>query len=121
MVYYKIVESKDGKKVKQYYLTQGDTFQNQLDVLNKDGEIISPSLIKKVEFKLSNIDYKYEFSQEYEFNEEIGKWEITIPTEKTSEFAIDTHIYEYQITYVNGVVSTPVQAKFIVTDQIKGE
>jgi hypothetical protein len=121
MVYFKIVDAKDGKKVKQYYLTQGDTFQNQLDVLNNSGEVVSQSLILSVLFKLSDSEYNFEYSKEYEFNGELNKWELTISSEDTSKFAIGTHIYEYQITYVNGIVSTPVQAKFIVTDQIRGD
>ena len=45
MVYYKITTDKSGKPVKNYYMTQGDTFQNQLTVTDKNGAEITPDLI----------------------------------------------------------------------------
>ena len=120
MVYYKITTDKSGKPVKNYYMTQGDTFQNQLTVSDKNGAEITPDLISEVRFKLSDMDYKEEFTKLYEYDEALHKWAIQIDAEETAKWTIDTHIYEYQITYTSGVVNTPIQAKFTVQNQIQG-
>ena len=120
MVYYKVVTDKSGKQVKNYYMTQGDTFQNQISITDKNGEEVSPNLIVEVRFKLSDLDYKEEYKQLYEYNDTMHKWTIQIDSDETSKWAVDTHIYEYEILYSGGVVSTPVQAKFTVQNQIQG-
>lgn len=121
MVYYKEVEAKNGKTVKNYYMTQGDTFQNELAIKNSTGGVVSKDLIQEVLFKLSDLDYNVEYSKEYTYSDELSKWVIDISSEDTTQWAIDTHYYEYQITYTDGTVSTPVQAKFTVLNQIQGE
>lgn len=125
MLYYKIVKGKDGKERKRYYLTQGDTFQNRIKLLNNDGTLMDVNLIREVLFKLSDDNYNAVYSQKYEYNPQIERWLIDIPSETTSTWTIDqnntSHIYEYQITYISGVVKTPVQERLIVEDQIQGE
>lgn len=121
MLYYKIVEDKSGKQVKNYYLTQGDTFVNQLSITDKDGQEVEHSLISKVKFKLATTEYISEFEQEYEYDEEILKWTLNISSEDTKKWEINTHIYEYEITYINGIIDTPVQARFTVLNQIQEE
>lgn len=120
MLYFKNVEAKDGKAVKNYFLTQGDTFDNQLTI-KKNGVAVSPDIISEVRFKLSDLEYKLEYSKVYEYNTGLSKWLLNIESEDTADWSIDTHIYEYQITYMDGTVSTPVQAKLTVLNQIKGE
>lgn len=121
MLYYKIVDAKDGKKVKNYYLTRGDTFPSQIVIKDKNKNVVDPSLIDKVLFKLSDIDYNFEYEQEYEYDSNLQKWTLEVSSPETKTWVIDTHIYEYEITYKNGKVSTPVQAKFTVLNEIKGE
>lgn len=119
MLYYKEVEAKNGKMVKNYYLTQGDTFPSQLTIKDKSGNIIPPEVIDKVLFKLSDINYVLEYEQNYHFDSELGKWTLEVSYLNTKDWAVDTHIYEYEITYTSGKVSTPVQAKFTVINEIK--
>lgn len=119
MLYYKLVTDKSGKQVKNYYMTQGDTFQNQLSIKDAQGVEIAPENIQEVRFKLSDLEYNEEFTQLYEYDETINKWLIEIDTQDTSKWEINTHIYEYQIIYTSGVVSTPIQAKFTIQNQIK--
>lgn len=121
MLYYKEVEAKDGKKVKNYYLTRGDTFPSQITIKDKNKNVIDPELIDKVLFKLSDLEYNFEYEQRYTFDSILQKWTLEVSSSETKTWVIDTHIYEYEITYKNGKVSTPVQAKFTVLNEIKGE
>lgn len=121
MLYYKIIEGKNGKPMKRYYMTQGDTFQNQLSILDPQGVEISPDLIEELVFKLSDMNYNEQYRQEYIYDPSLNKWAITIDSETTMTWDIDQHIYEYQLTYKGGVVRTPVQERFVVQDQIQGE
>lgn len=118
MLGYKLVENKKYNKVfREYYMTQGDTFQNQLN-FTYNGNKVTPELAEKVVFKLANLETnKEEYQQEYYYDEELGRWTINIPTEVTTEWEITSHIYEYEVTYVNGDVRTLARAKFVVTDQ----
>lgn len=120
MLYYKEVEAKDKKLVKNYFMTQGDTFSSQLKLFKGESEVPT-DLIREIRFKLSDIDYNLEYSKLYEYNADLGKWLLNIDSEDTANWAVDTHIYEYQVTYIDGTVRTPVQAKFTVLNQIKGE
>lgn len=120
MLYYEECKDRKGNSAKVYYLTQGDTFQNRLTIKSSNGDVIDRSLIKQVLFKLSNKDFKWVYTQEYEYNDELGRWIITIPSEMTAKWPIATCIYEYQITYISDVVRTPRQTKFCVMPQIQG-
>lgn len=120
MVYYKEVQDKSGKIVKNYFLTQGDTFQSQLVIKDKDGNVIDPELISQVLFKLSDIDYNLEYQKQYDYDIDLAKWTVTIPSVDTKQWEITRHIYEFEITYLSGIVNTPVQAYFTVSDQIQG-
>lgn len=120
MLWYKLIEQKDGKVFKRYYLTQGDTFTNQLSVIKSDGEEVLPETIEGIVFKLSDANYNEEYSQNYKWDDDLKKWTILIGADETAKWAIDTHIYEYQLRYTNGIVRTYVQERLIVTDQIQG-
>lgn len=120
MLWYKLVEQKNGKTFKRYYLTQGDTFTNQLNVIKSDGEEVLPETIEGIVFKLSDANYNEEYSQNYQYDKQLKKWTITIGADETAKWPIDTHIYEYQLRYTNGIVRTYVQERLIVTDQIQG-
>ena len=119
MLYYKLVDAKDGKKVKNYYLTQGDTFPSQLKITDKNKNILTPEVIDKVLFKLSDLEFNLQYQQQYEYNSEIQRWVLEVDSVETKTWSLETHMYEYEITYKGGRVSTPVQAKFTVTDEIK--
>ncbi len=121
MVYYKEVTDKSGKMVKNYFLTQGDTFQSQLTIKDKGGNVIDPELISQVLFKLSDLNYQLEYKQSYTFDEDLNQWTLTISSNDTHAWEITKHIYEFEITYTSGIVNTPVQAYFTVSDQIQGE
>ena len=120
MLWFKLVEQKNGKAFKRYYMTQGDTFANQLSVVKSDGNEVLPETIEGIVFKLADANYNEEYSQNYKYDERLKKWTITIPADETAKWAIATHVYEYQLRYTSGEVKTYVQERFIVTDQIQG-
>ena len=118
MLGYKLVENKKYNKVfREYYMTQGDTFQNQLN-FTYNGKVATPEIVEKITFKLFNIETNgIEYEQDYEYLEEIGKWAINIDTNITTNWEITSHMYEYEVTYGSGDVRTLAQAKFVVTIQ----
>lgn len=118
MLAYKLVENKKFNKVfREYYMTQGDTFQNQIN-FTYNGKKATPELVQKLTFKLFNIETNViEYEQDYEYLEDIEKWAINIPTDITTGWEITSHMYEYEVTYISGDVRTLAQAKFIVTIQ----
>lgn len=120
MLGYKLVENEEYNKIfREYYMTQGDTFQNQLNFTRK-GEIVTPELATSLKFKIANRKTnEIEYEQEYQYNEGIGKWAINIPSSVTCEWEITSHVYEYEVTYANGDVRTLARAKFVVTPQSK--
>lgn len=120
MLAYKLVENKKFNKVfREYYMTQGDTFQNSLN-FTRNGIKITPELTQKLLFKLFNFDtHEIEYEQEYRYDEEQGKWLISIPSSETYNWEETAHLYEYEVTYFDGVVRTLAQAKFNITLQGK--
>lgn len=121
MLAYKLVEDKTFNKVfREYYMTQGDTFKNQLSI-SYNGEKVTPELVKEFKFKLGNRGTnKLEYEQKYDYNEYLNRWVITIPAKETEKWEITNHVYEYEITYIDGDVRTLARAKFAVKDQTWG-
>ena len=117
----KIVKTdKYGNTLINYRLTQGDTFGVELVVKTPEQVIVSSAEVEKVKFKLSDTDYNLIYEQDFVYNPTTQKYSITIPTEVTSTWAVDTYIYEYEVTFVGNIIDTPMQANFTVTDQIIG-
>lgn len=114
-------DQKTGKIFRKWKLNQGDTFFTQL-VIKMNGEQVDPELISDLKFKLGNYETNdAEFVQDFEYNEQLNKWLLKIASVDTMEWAETKHWYEYQLTYVDGTVKTPVRWKFEVLKQIKGE
>lgn len=118
MLAYKVVENKKfNKYFREYYMTQGDTFQNQIN-FTYNGKVATPELVEKLTFKLFNIETNViEYEQDYKYLEDVEEWAINISTDVTTDWEITSHMYEYEVTYLSGDVRTLAQAKFIVTIQ----
>ena len=99
-----------------YYLTQGDSC-TIYSTPYKDGEKLSIDAVEKCIFKLSNQDYQQEF--EKELIAEQDKFVLRLTHDETTNFSIDTHIYEIEYTLVGGAVQTPNQWRFDIVDQIQ--
>lgn len=106
---------KYGKTQTKYYLTQGDSLVIYAKPF-RDGMPMSPHMVEKCVFKLSNTSYEQEFIKEMVFDGE--KFVLELESEETKNFEVETHIYEIEYTLAGGAVQTPNQWKFIVLDQI---
>lgn len=114
---FKSVVEKDkyGRNQTHYYLTQGDSGVIYTRPY-KDGALLPVEQVEKCVFKLSDSDYKQEFTKELSVFD--GHFRLALTSEETKNFAVDTHIYEFEYTLVGGAVNTPNQWKFDVTNQI---
>ena len=100
----------DNCVVKEYI--QGDTFKRQVSIVDKDGEDVDVSLISKVEFLLLDMDANIEETEELQYDGELEKWLVDIPT---TNWEIGTHLVRYRITYIDNSIQTPYE----ITIQIK--
>lgn len=114
---FKAVVEKDkyGRNQTRYYLTQGDSCVIYATPY-KDGQSLPLDQVEKCIFKLSDSDYKQEFTKELSVFD--GHFRLALTSEETKNFAVDTHIYEFEYTLVGGAVQTPNQWKFDIVDQI---
>ena len=114
---FKSVVEKDkyGRNQKRYYLTQGDSCVIYA-IPYQDGQALPLDQVEKCIFKLSDSDYKQEFTKELSVFD--GHFRLVLTSEETKNFAVDTHIYEFEYTLVGGAVQTPNQWKFDIIDQI---
>lgn len=117
MFFSKQVTDKYGNKQVEFYLTQGDTAMFK-STPTKNGELIDFSSILKCVFKVSDSDYNEIFSKEFEKDTE--NFSVTLESNETSKFPIDTLIYEVEYTFIDGVVNTPNQGKLKILDQVQG-
>lgn len=98
-----------------YYLTQGDSCTICARPY-RDGQAMGANDVEKCVFKLSNEDYKEEFSKELE---KVGeKFVLNLTGEDTKSLSVGTHIYEIEYTLAGGAVQTPNQWKFDILSQI---
>lgn len=111
-----VEKDKYGRNQIHYILTQGDSCTIYAKPY-KDGALLPVENVEKCIFKLSDGDYKQEFSKELVL--EGDKFVLRLETEETSLFVVDKHYYEIEYTLVGGAVNTPNQWKFDVDAQIK--
>ena len=110
-----VEKDKYGRNQTRYYLTQGDSCTIYARPY-KNGALLPVENVEKCIFKLSDGDYKQEFTKELVLEDD--KFVLRLGTEETSLFAVDTHYYEIEYTLVGGEVQTPNQWKFDIVDQI---
>ena len=110
-----IEKDKYGRNQTHYTLTQGDSCTIYAKPY-KDGALLPVENVEKCIFKLSDGDYKQEFSKELVL--EGDKFVLRLVSEETSLFVVDSHIYEIEYTLTGGEVQTPNQWKFDIVDQI---
>lgn len=108
-------EDKYGKTQVRFYLTQGDSAVIY-STPYKDNMKLNVDLVDKCIFKLSNQNYEEEFRKDMFL--ENDKFVLRLTSEETTKFSVDTHIYEIEYTLNGGIVNTPNQWKFDITDQI---
>lgn len=101
-----------------YTIFAGDTFVSSI-AIKENGELLDPAIVRSLIFKLSKDDYKEIYRQEFVYSDADNKWFLNVPSEVTSTFEIDTYLYEYELTLVDGYVTTIMQAKFKVKSDIK--
>ena len=111
-----VKDDKYGRKQTNYILTQGDSCTIYARPY-KDGALLPVDQVVKCVFKLSDSDYKQEFSKDLVL--EGDKFVLRLGTEETSLFVVDKHIYEIEYTLTGGEVQTPNQGEFEIIDQIK--
>lgn len=97
-------------KVLEYI--QGDTFDRQVVIETTAGTPVDVSYISKVVFLLVDIDKRVEDTAELEYDTDIGKWTISIPTDTWKE---GTHIYRYRVFYTDGHKKTKTMGNIQVT------
>ena len=118
MINYKIKTDKYGNELVNYVVLKGDTFVMSLS-LSSNGEIVSRETIEKVVYKQADEDYVEVYSNEFEYDEELQRYIMEIPSNVTSEFSEDiTYVYEIEVTMAGGNVITPTQAKIQFTSEI---
>lgn len=99
---------------KNYYWVQGDTFENAIKVIDKEGNLVTNETLDNIEFRLLDGNKDIEYFQNYEYNAEKERWEISIPALETAKWEIETHYYRYVATYKGGVTKTLRTALFVV-------
>lgn len=114
---FKSVVEKDkyGRNQTRYYLTQGDSCVIYVKPY-KNGQALPLDQIEKCVFKVSNEDYKQEFSKDLQVVDDYLK--LLLTSQETNKLSVDTHIYELEYTFKGGAVQTTNQWKFIILDQI---
>ena len=112
-----IEQDKFDRNQKHYWLTQGDSCTIYSKPYKK-GQAVDVSLVESCIFKLSDSDYKQEFSKVCELDAENERFVLNLTSEETTNFSIDQHYYEFQYTLIGGEVQTPNSWKFDIVDQI---
>lgn len=118
MVNYKTKTDKYGNTLVEYEVLQGDTFQLSIS-LKSDGQDIDLEMLSSVVFKISDEDYNEVYNSEFEYEQESGRFLMSMPSEETAKMETDTsYIYEIQVTFVDGTVVSPTQSKIKFKQQI---
>ena len=100
-----------------YWLTQGDSCGIVSTPKDSEGNIISPSQISLVKFKLvdpctSKVIYEKQMGI-YSTN----KYLLNILSSESTEFPVGKYFYEIEYTLADGGVNTPNQWKFEIIPQ----
>ena len=100
-----------------YWLTQGDSCGIIATPKDEDGNIILPSLISKVKFKLveccsSRIIFQKDMPL-YDHN----KYMLNFLSTESADIPVGRYNYEIEYTMVDGGAYTPNQWKFEITPQ----
>ena len=113
---YEDVET-NGVIKRNFTLIQGDTFAGTISI-KKDNVAIPSEDVASLKFKLSDRNYNLIYEKDFTYQDESGKWLIVVPSAKTKEIGVGRYIYEYELTFVTGFVTTIMQANFKITDEI---
>lgn len=108
------------KSKRNYTVIAGDTFPASITI-KQNGEILHPSLVTSLKFKLADENFEKKYSQDFEYNEVDEKWFLNLPSSVTATLGDGTYIYEYELTLLDGYVTTIMQAKFKIKKEIRGE
>jgi len=117
MFIYEQEEDKYGKPQVHYWLTQGDTCGIISTPKDEEGNIVDPSLIGEVKFKL----YRNDSTRECIFEKTMTRYETNkylfklLSVENT--FDLGKYKYEIEYTFLDGDVNTPNQWYFEIIEQ----
>lgn len=110
---------KYGNKVIDYRLTKGDSFSQDLKVVNLPTE---SDVIEKILFKLGDYDYNWLMEKQYEYVNELDKYIVELTSDETESLTEDeTYRYQIKIFYVGGLEETAMSGKFTITNFIPEE
>ena len=103
----------DGEYVKEYTITQGDTFT--LTITDPNG------VMQGGRFKLGREDYAEWFTQDFIFSAQDNKWICTVPTTSTNDWELTKgtpYIYEIEATLTDGNKVSITKYYFNVVAQV---
>ena len=124
---YEDVEQSDGSIKRNFTLIAGDTFPATVKI-QKDGQTVNPQYIKSVKFKLADKSYNCLFCAEFTYNSDLQTYYLEVPAETLEQVSSEQlktgnkakFIYEYELTLLDGYITTLMQANFTITKQITG-
>ena len=118
MINYKVKTDKYGNELIEYSVLKGDTFSLSVS-LSSQGNNVSRETISSVIYKQADEDYKEVYRQEFNYDENINRYIMSVPSEVTAGFNEEiTYIYEIEVTLIDGTVLTPTQSKIKFTSEI---
>lgn len=95
-------------------IIQGDSYTTTLS-LYKNNTLIGPEIINKIYLTCKELDLNLRFT----FNNESKKYQLIIPSEKTSTFAPGYYKFDITIFMINGQVFTKVHnGELIISKKI---
>lgn len=125
MVTYEDIEQSDGSIKRNYSIIAGDTFYSSISI-TKNNEIINPEYIDTLKLKISDKNYNCVYCSNFTFNNDLQKYYIEVPANVVYEISKQQleqsnkakFIYEYELTLLDGYVTTIMQANLTITKQI---
>ena len=113
----KVEEDRYGKSQTHYWLTQGDSCGIISTPKDSEGNIISPSLISGVKFKIvSPCSNSIVFEKEMTVYDST-KYLFSLLSTECAQIDVGKYNYEIEYTLLDGGVNTPNQWKFEITPQ----
>lgn len=108
-----------GNKVIDYRLTRGDSFYQDITIVN----LPDPSLtIDKILFKLGDYDYNWLMEKQYNYEVALDKYLVELTSDETESLTQDeTYRYQIKIFYIGGQEETVMSGKFTITSFIPEE
>lgn len=106
-----------GKPQVHYWLTQGDSCSIQSTPYDDKGEIVDPTLIAAVKFKIYNTKTRIIVFEKQMTVFDSNSYLLEMTAEESAAIPLGDYRYEIEYTFTGGAVQTPNQYDFTITEQ----